>query len=75
MKLVRETEGRVTPSIARQVNHAMDQCYSMYRMLTEYANLGKPTVVIENGVRVTKCPPAYAGGVWPDRNVGTRGRR
>jgi hypothetical protein len=36
----------------------------MYQMLKSYEKLGETTVVVENGIRITKCPPAYAHGVW-----------
>jgi len=26
----------------------------------------------ENGMTITKCPPAYAVGAWPQKNVGVR---
>jgi hypothetical protein len=60
----------VTPEVARKVRKHITECHRMYKLLSGYAALGKPKIVVENGVRVTKCPPAYACGVWPDRNVG-----
>ena len=74
MQLAKKNNGSVTLSIARQVGHSLDQCHDMHRMLTGYSGLGKPTVVVEDGVRVTKCPPAYAGGVYPGWSVGAKGR-
>ena len=62
-------DGRVTLPIARAIRKSYEDCLSMHDMLSAYAVLGKPKIVVENGVRITKYPPAYARGVWPDRNV------
>ncbi|MCE9565812.1 MAG: hypothetical protein K8U57_27625 [Planctomycetes bacterium] len=64
--------GDITKEIARAVGKHVVECHKMFKMLYSYAALGKPEIVVENGVRITKCPPAYARGVWPDRNVGSK---
>ena len=70
MKLTKASE--VTQAIAKQVRRSIGDCHQMYKMLSSYAVLGKPTVIVENGVRITKCPPAYAHGIWPGKSVGSR---
>lgn len=55
---------------AKAAQHTILDCMSMVRMLQEYPKLGKPKVVMENGVRITKCPPAYARGVFLDKSAG-----
>jgi hypothetical protein len=68
MKLA-ETRG-VTYQIAKIVRKSVADCHIMYRLLKENASLGKLTVVVEDGIRITKCPPGYARGVYPQRSVG-----
>jgi hypothetical protein len=50
---------------------SLEQCHQMHRMLSSYSGLPTPIVVVENGIRITKCPPAYARGAWPHKNVGS----
>lgn len=64
----------VTYAVAKEVRRSVGDCHAMFKMLSSYAALGKTVVVVENGIRVTKCPPAYARGVWPDKNVGMSGK-
>jgi len=54
-------------SVARAVKHSIEECAEMRYTLIGYSKLPKPVVVIENGVRVTKCPPAYASGVFSQK--------
>lgn len=62
--------------IAKQVRRSLVDCQAMYDILKEHAALGgKPVVVVKNGIRFTKCPPAYARGVYPGKSVGTSGGR
>jgi hypothetical protein len=65
-------EGGVSLSASRALNRSIESCRAMFAMLKDYASLGKPVIVVENGIRVTKCPPAYARGVYPQRNVGAK---
>lgn len=63
----------VTQGVARQVRKPVGDCHQMFKMLSSYAALpGKPVVVVENGVTVTKCPPSYARGAYPQRSVGSK---
>lgn len=54
----------VTQAIAKKVGRSFGDCCAMYQLLKEHEKLGKASVVVENGIRFTKCPPAYARGVW-----------
>lgn len=49
--------------VTRAIRRSYEDCVAMYNMLTDYKKLGKTTVVMESGVRITKCPPAYAHGI------------
>jgi hypothetical protein len=63
----------VTQAIARQVKKPVGECHTMFKMLSSYAALpGKTVSVIENGLKITKCPPGYARGIFPQRNVGSK---
>jgi len=37
--------------IAKKLRRPIPECTAMHRMLTEYDRLGKPTIVVENGIR------------------------
>jgi hypothetical protein len=70
MELAAENGGVVTAKIARKVRRSVGQCHSVYKMLTNYATMGAVKVVYENGVKITRCPPGYAGGIYPQKSVG-----
>lgn len=55
--------------VSKKLRRPAAECSAMHRMLLGYAKLGKTRIVIENGLRITKCPPAYARGVWVDNKV------
>lgn len=71
LQLVEGAEKISWLAIGKKVGKPPGECAEMHRMLTGYAQLGETKIVVENGLRVTKCPPAYARGVWPQRNVNT----
>lgn len=73
IQLVAANGGKVNLDIARKVRKSIEKCAELYAMLCENAAIGKPVVVVENGVRITKCPPAYARGIWPTQRVGYSG--
>ncbi len=69
MRLAKENDGKVSLAVAKKLRKQLEDAQTMHAMLTEYAVLGKPVVVIENGIKVTMCPPAYARGVWPSQKI------
>ena len=69
-------DGPPTAAIAKVIGKHVVECRKMHKLLLSHAALpGKAVVIIENGLRITRCLPAFAGGIWPDRNVGSTGRR
>ena len=63
-------ETGVTHQIAKKLRKGVADCHVMFKLLSSYAAFAKPEVVVENGVRVTKYPPGYARGAYPQRSVG-----
>lgn len=67
-------DGGLTPAKARKIKKPLWQCMQMLETLRQYHALGEPEVVVENGVRFTRFPPAWARGVTPGKSVGTKSR-
>ncbi len=62
----------VTYQTAKKLRKSVADCHIMFKMLSSYAAFAKPMIVVENGVRITKYPPGYARGAYPQRNVGAK---
>ena len=72
VEMTSKAESGVTAKIARAVGHGISDCASMLHRLQEHASLGETKVVVEDGIKVYKCPAGYAWGAHPQRNVGYR---
>lgn len=55
--------------VARAMRRPVPVCASAHKRFSEQQALGATRTVMENGVRVTYCPPAWAGGVSPQNYV------
>lgn len=67
-------KGHINKDDARKVGIGYLWCREMFQALQQQEILGKPVVVVENGIQITRYPPAWARGVYPSKSAGSTGR-